>query len=278
MKVFSCYDSSPETWGQVTGIGATSSLWRRVLSRALAGTYVRRRAVTPDGAFEAYVSGGASLKVLDPRGLNLDPVQRVFIRDWVKRDSIVWDIGANIGLFALPAALKAKEGKVFAFEPNRDVVKQLKRTQRLAANRELNVMVESLALSDHDGSAQFEVSAYGTTLSRLKGEGAWLDGQVKVSETRTVVALTMDTLARSLPPPTIVKLDVEGAEMKVLRGGEATIARHRPVMLIEGHKEISAALAAFLGGLDYVMLDGADGKLITVPSWDTIAVPREKHH
>jgi FkbM family methyltransferase len=243
----------------------------------LAGAYLRRRAETPDGAFEAYVSGGASLKVLDPRGLTLDSVQRAFIQQWVKRDSIVWDIGANLGLFAFPAALKAKEGKVFAFEPNRDVARQVERTLRLPANRGLNIAVECLALSDHDGTAEFEVSAYGTALSRLKGEGAWLDGQVKVRETRTVVALTMDTLAASLPPPAIVKLDVEGAEMRVLEGGRATLARHRPVMLIEGHKEISAALALFLAGLDYAMLDGADGAPITVPAWDTVAVPREKY-
>lgn len=260
-------------------IGARSSLWRRILLRALAGTYVRRKGTTPDGRFEAYVSGGSSLKLFDPRGLPIDPVHSAFIRDWVKSDSVVWDIGANLGLFAFPAALKARHGKVYAFEPDPDVARQIQRGLSLPCNKGLDVSVTAAAVSDRGGTAEFEISAYGTAMSRLKGEGAWHNSQVTARATRTVVTHTVDTLAKNLSAPTIIKIDVEGAEVKVLEGARNTIARCRPVMLIEGPRELWDALGAFLREYDYVMLDGGgDGRaLLEHPVWDTVAVPREKY-
>jgi hypothetical protein len=65
------------------GIGAQSSYWRRALLRSLSSIYVRRKCVTPDGTFHAYVSGGSSLKVLNPRGLAIESVHQRFISTWV---------------------------------------------------------------------------------------------------------------------------------------------------------------------------------------------------
>jgi hypothetical protein len=61
--------------------------------------------------------------------------------------------------------------------------------------------------------------------------------------------MTIDELVASgeLPPPTLVKIDVEGAEVAVLEGMRATIERHRPAIICELHEtnaEVAAALAA----------------------------------
>ncbi|HKT53680.1 MAG TPA: FkbM family methyltransferase, partial [Caulobacteraceae bacterium] len=74
--------------------------------------------------------------------------------------------------------------------------------------------------------------------------------------------------------------DVEGAEMNVLSGGEATISRHRPTMLIEGPSELWEPMGAFFRRLDYVMLDGGAERQepLDHPAWDTVAVPRERFH
>jgi FkbM family methyltransferase len=259
------------------GIGAKSSLWRRFLLRSFAEIYLRRRGATPAGVFEVYVSGGSSLKMFDPRGLPIDPVHLAFIRDWVKPDSVVWDIGANLGLFAFSSALIAKRGSVFAFEPDDDVARSISRSVNLPANRGLHISVMSMAVSDQDGTAEFEVSSHGTAMSRLKGEGPW--HTVKARAVRSVATRKIDTLAEGLPLPSIIKIDVEGAEMKVLEGGRKTIGQSRPVMLIEGPRELWDALGAFLREHDYVMLDGAGDKteLLTHPVWDTVAVPAEHY-
>jgi hypothetical protein len=139
----------------------------------------------------------------------------------------------------------------------------------------LHISVVPIAVSDQDGTAEFEVSAHSTAMSRLKGEGPW--HTVKARAVRSVVTRKIDTLAESLPLPSIIKIDVEGAEMKVLEGGRKTIGQSRPVMLIEGPRELWDALGAFLREHDYVMLDGAGDKteLLTHPVWDTVAVPAE---
>jgi hypothetical protein len=66
--------------------------------------------------------------------------------------------------------------------------------------------------------------------------------------------------------------------MKVLRGGEATIAKFRPPILIEGPEELSAPMGAFFRAHDYVLLDGAAENPVPLekPVWDTLAIPRER--
>jgi FkbM family methyltransferase len=262
----------------VTGIGSRSPWWRRAAFRWLGATYIRRRGATEDGAFDAYVSAGSSLKVLDPRGLPIDPVHRRFIRDWIARDAVVWDIGANLGLFAFPAALKARAGRVYAFEPDVDLAANLARGLRLARNRGLPLTALCLAVADADATATFEVSKFSRAMNRLAGVGSWNDASVAAHELRTVATLRIDTLAKSLAPPSVIKIDVEGAELQVLEGGSATLAAHRPVLLIEAPTELWSGLKAFFAAHDYVLVDGAAEHPTPLedPAWDTVAVPREK--
>src|SRR6516164_3299995 len=142
------------------GIGALSPFWRRMLLRSLSKTYIRRECITPDGSVQAYVSGGSGLKVLHPRGLPIDPVHQRFIRDWIEPDATIWDIGANLGLFALPAALKAHNGAVYAFEPDVELAANLLRSLRLPQNNGLNLSLFCLAVSDVDGTANFQISMF----------------------------------------------------------------------------------------------------------------------
>lgn len=71
------------------GIGAQSPVWRRLLYRAFASKYFRRKCRTSDGTFVAYVSPGSVLKVLNFRQPLVDPVHQRFIRNWFKSDAVV---------------------------------------------------------------------------------------------------------------------------------------------------------------------------------------------
>jgi FkbM family methyltransferase len=228
--------------------------------------------------FEAYVSPNSSLKVLSLRGLSIDPVHRRFICDWVDPDAIVWDIGSNLGLFAFPAALKANRGQVYGFEPDVDLAANLLRSLRLPQNKKLKVGVFCLAVSNSDSTATFQISKYSRAMNRLEGVGEWQDQQVYNDEVRTVATMRVDTLSKSIAPPAVLKIDVEGAEMQVLEGGEATIAKYRPTILIEGPHELWDRMGAFFQKHNYVLLDGA-AKVqspLDRPVWDTVAIPREK--
>ena len=264
--------------GLTMGIGAASSIWRRALFKALGSVYFRRKCRTSDGVFQAFVSSNCSLKVLSPRGLFIDPVHQRFIRDWIEPTSVVWDVGANLGLFALPAALRAAKGRVYGFEPDVELAANLYRTLRLPQNNGLKISWFCLAISNQDSTAAFQISKFSRAMNKLEGVGEWHNNQVITDELRSVATMRIDTLSQSLSPPTVLKIDVEGAEMRVLEGGEETISTHRPAILIEGPRELWKKIGSFFRKYDYILLDGAAEFHVPLaePVWDTIAVPREK--
>jgi FkbM family methyltransferase len=259
------------------GIGAKSPAWKRALYRAFASTYFRRTCRTGDGTFAAFVSPGSMLKVLDFRQPLVDPAHQRFIRNWVKPDAVVWDIGGNLGLFALPAALKASSGQVYVVEPDVELAANLCRSLRLRQNKKLNVSVLCLAVSDSTGVASFQVAKFSRAMNKLEAAGRWHDDSVIADEVRPVAVMTVDVLAKTLRPPTAIKIDVEGAEMAVLEGAAATISAFRPAILVEGHRALWEAMTAFFARHRYVMLDGESDRPSPVlrPAWNTVAVPQE---
>jgi len=259
-------------------LGRNAAHWRQTLSRVTANWHFKRRVTTPDGGFDLYVSPGSALSVMDPRGVAVDPVHVRFISRWVEPTSVVWDIGGNQGLFGFPAALKASRGQVYIFEPDVQLGYYLIRSMRRDANAKLPIQLMPMALSDSDGVAEFLISALGKSMNKLAGAAPWHDGLYIASEKRAVATLRIDSIAKTLRAPDIIKIDVEGAELRVLEGGRQTIAAARPIMLIESPKEISAGIKAFLDSLDYVIADGAaeTPALIAEPVWDTVAIPKEK--
>jgi FkbM family methyltransferase len=258
-------------------IGAQSPFLRRALFRAFSSVYLRRKVTTPDGRFEAFLSPGSSLKVLRPK-MEMERVHQRFIRDWIETDSIVWDVGLNLGLFALPAALKAARGHVYGFEPDADLIANILRSLRLPANKGLRVSPYCVAVSDADGTARFQISKFSRAMSKLEHVGRWHDEQIVADQVRPVVTMRVDTLARTIPPPSVMKIDVEGAEMHVLNGAVETIATHRPAILIEGPREVWDQMGTFFRDRDYLLFDGAsdERRALEHPVWDTFAIPREK--
>ncbi|NLF31684.1 MAG: FkbM family methyltransferase [Planctomycetes bacterium] len=156
------------------------------------------------------------------------PVARVFDA-LVRPDDVVFDVGANIGFFSLLSARRirsaAGSGQVHAFEASPPIQDLLRRN--LALNNADNVTLHPLAVCDHDGTAQFHTAAGDYLgLSSLRA----LDGSS--TTTHTVRCARPDSL-RDLPPPTLLKIDVEGAEMQVLQGARGCIDAGQPWIIFE---------------------------------------------
>jgi len=153
----------------------------------------------------------------------------------VTSGATVYDIGANTGFYTLLAARRAGAGgNVHAFEPSPRNLGPLREHVRL--NRFDQVTVHPVALSDHAGELAFEDT--GSFTGRLTRHGS-----LKVR------AVTLDQIAhdQDLPPPSVLKIDVEGAELSVLRGGQQTITGHRPVIFLATHGcEVQAACRRLL--------------------------------
>jgi FkbM family methyltransferase len=149
-----------------------------------------------------------------------------FFCEVVREGQVVFDIGANVGFYTLLAScLVGPRGKVFAFEPLPENVRYLER--HLELNECGNAEVLSLAMSDRCGFASFSLSG-----NRFVG---CLDeqGELKV-RVSSVDALVLEA---RLPFPDVMKIDVEGEELRVLRGASRTIERCQPLVLLATHND-----------------------------------------
>jgi FkbM family methyltransferase len=162
----------------------------------------------------------------------------------VHSGGVVYDVGAHAGFFTLLASvLVGPHGSVYAFEPLPENVVTLRGNLRL--NRVANAAVMEAALGDRCGTVPFHRAP-----DTFRGRTGTADGDLHVA------MLTLDHVVaeRALPPPTCIKIDVEGDEGRVLAGGLATLARCRPAVLVSVHGDDSAASCrAMLEELAYIV-------------------------
>jgi FkbM family methyltransferase len=165
----------------------------------------------------------------------------------VARGDTVIDVGANIGMITVPLALAAHEGGlVVAFEPLPDNVRRLR--ANLERNTLSNVRVVEAAAGPMDGVATLHTArdaAFGS-LDRVVKYRAASDIEVSLR--------SVDSVWRELGEPrvSLVKIDVEGTELDVLRGASALLKRDRPALLVEADPgERAAAVRQWLAGIGY---------------------------
>lgn len=152
-----------------------------------------------------------------------EPALQALMAKTVKRGSIFYDIGANVGFYSLLASRLVGDGKVYAFEPLPRNTVFLR--QHLALNTVRNVDVIEMAVSDQVGTARFAVEATGAM------------GHIEESGTLQVPSTTLDALTeqRRIAPPDYIKMDIEGEEGKALRGAERCLRSSRPTLLLATH-------------------------------------------
>lgn len=153
--------------------------------------------------------------------------------DSIPEGAVLWDVGANVGLYAVYAA-KQRNCRVWAFEPS------VFNLELLARNIHLNELVSRIcivpfALSNAVGSNQLRMTTteWGGALSTFGEEYGW-DGEAirKVFEFQTM-GLPMDA-ARDLlgiPQPDFIKMDVDGIEHLILSGGASVLAAVKEVLI-----------------------------------------------
>ena len=125
----------------------------------------------------------------------------------MKPGDIVYDIGANVGFYTIFAAHLVKDtGHVYAFEPFPKAATFAQK--HVALNGFHNVTFFQMAIANYSGVARFQEAEL-NAMGRLTTEGSL---EVLVTSIDTLVA------EKNLSPATIIKIDVEGAELVVLRG------------------------------------------------------------
>lgn len=154
------------------------------------------------------------------------------------------DVGANIGLVSLALASACPELRVVSFEPDAGVAERFRRNVRLNPGVASRIELNELAASDSNGTAQFVSSDAGNP------ETGHLSMSGQPSSGPTVQCGRLDDFfADRDQKPDVIKIDVEGAELKVLQGMPLLLERSRPkAIMIEVHGFAFGADAAAVKG------------------------------
>jgi FkbM family methyltransferase len=220
----------------IVGVGrlltAVQNPRRRVSTLARAGHMLEQHVTVPTTRGALTFLCATARAVHDPQGFGTDePETLAWIEEFLSEGTL-WDIGANIGLYALYAALDPKT-RVVAIEPGAATFGALMR------NVELNglgdrIQAFCLALDEapHVASLHMAHTEAGHSMHAF-GAPVTVMGPVQAVFSQATLGLSVDVLAgiAGVWPPDHIKLDVDSIEAKILRGARQTLSRVRSVIV-----------------------------------------------
>jgi len=150
-------------------------------------------------------------------------------------DDVFYDIGANIGIYSLYAAALFPKMKIYAFEPmeaNYETLHKLRKYNEFG-----NITPMRYAIGNQRGKCRLSVPDWtsGATGSQMGETGDY-----------EVMCETVDGIASLWPPPTHIKIDIDGQEMAVIRGMKNTLPMIKSI-LIEVSRASKWAVLSILG-------------------------------
>ncbi len=231
--------------------GVQEAYRRLKIRRALAQKVVRVDHPTLDVRIRVTTGATARLRV---ESVAKEPWTVAWLERSVRPGDVVWDVGANVGVYALLAArLLGEEGTVVAVEPG------YANFAALCDNVVLNGLGERivplpLVLGEAPRTATLDYSDLraGSALHLLDGAGA------HAAYRQPVLVHTLDQVVETfgVRAPTLLKLDVDGGEVAVLTGAHGALAR--PVLrsvLVEIESELTEGVGSALAGAGLLLVD-----------------------
>jgi FkbM family methyltransferase len=258
------------------------SIARRIMEVALGPLVIKRRLPAGAGGGLVVVSGKVGgLKYLLKRSRHWDPELLNIADLLITRGHSVWDVGANVGLFSQAAAFHAgAEGKILSIEADIDAVTLLNRTCRYRMPDHAVVTILPVAVSSSVGFVRFAIAKRARASNSIEGFGSTQTGGIK--ETRTLPCVTLDSLLEHFRAPDVLKIDVEEAELEVLRSAELVLIQSRPIIYCEVSTKTRLEVEKLLRDRAYRLWDGRgfDGALrgagISDQTINLVAIPEER--
>jgi FkbM family methyltransferase len=163
-------------------------------------------------------SAGYSIKPYEPYTIEL-------LKEHVKKDDYVIDIGAAIGYYSLELArLVGERGKVFSFEPEENNFQLLQKN--IQVNNYENIIPVKKAVLDKKGVKNLYIQ-------RNIGSHS-LYNEFDGTKSKKVEIISLDEFFKDVDRKiSFIKIDIEGSEAKALKGGEKLIKKNKPAMVIE---------------------------------------------
>jgi FkbM family methyltransferase len=229
------------------------------------------------GAYPIFVTPDASLRYWATNIEKVDAKLLSLCEELVKPGSIVWDVGANVGLFTFTAAaLAGPDGRVLAIEPDTFLADLLQRSSTASNGKRAKVDILPVSISDHVGISDFYISNRGRAQNFL-GERSGFPAISSTRETQLVVTVTLDWLCDRYPAPTVLKIDVEGSEDRALKGASRLLHEHHPSILCETPAQHADAVSECLRENGYAFYDAdvepRERQRLERLAWHTLALP-----
>jgi FkbM family methyltransferase len=189
----------------------------------------------------------------------------------IKPGSVILDVGANIGTHTLSlASLVQNEGYVFSFEPQRLAFEFL--CANILINNLTNVFPMHVGISNEPGELLIPVI---NPAIKVNTAGFTIEGH-KTGDVVRIITLDSIQLTRC----NLIKIDVEGMELKVLEGARQTIQNHRPILFVENNKqENSERMIRHIMDMNYscwwFFSEYSDSSRQYNPDFDMLCLPAE---
>jgi FkbM family methyltransferase len=216
---------------------------------------MRRRLPAKFGRLPIYVTPEAGLRYWSAMS-RVDPILYRMAEEMVKPGSVVWDVGANVGLFSVcAAALAGPSGFVLAVEPDVWLAHLINRSsQRLAIGHCVCAKIEVLCSSISDsGRISRLVIAERARASNYLVEAVGSTQATGARRLQPTAVLTLDFLLEYFPAPTVLKIDAETHEANILNGGLRLLQEARPTIWCEVSAENCDEVTKVLHAANYQM-------------------------
>jgi len=274
---------------RVRKLKSYSNLIRRNLGFPVRNFLLRNRPIHVQASGLAYLlspEGSVPLEMWSGRYFEQHEVD--FIVGCLRPSMTFFDIGANVGLFSIPAAKKLTQGTVYAFEPTPLIFQTLVKNARL--NNVENLRAIHSAVGDRNGEATLQVNVTGK--DGLNTIGRPTHDYSEVVATETVPILTLDSFVETnaVPRVDLMKIDTEGAELLIFRGARSLLARpDAPAILFEcgcltrgfGYHPVESLWLLHSHGFHFFMMDSANGSLTPLsgsPPRDAMVFAVKRNH
>lgn len=197
----------------------------------------------------------------------------------IPANAIIFDIGANVGLMTLPFAQTASTGIVYAFEPTHYALKKLKRNLELNPDLSNRISIINTFISDKT-TANANIKAYSSW--KVGGEDWGEKHPVHLGtakDTSGVGSITLNDfcIKNKIERLDFIKIDTDGHEFEVFKGGKDAINKLHPQIIFEiglyvmEEKNIDFSFYSnYFESINYKIFDSSTGKEITIKNYKKI--------
>ena len=253
---------------------------RKLLQATTKSLVIKRKLPARYSHTPVYVTPDSALQYLKPNLGKTFHELFAIVDEFVEPGSVVWDIGANVGMLTFAAAFRAgSEGEVVALEADPLLAATIQRSARLTKNQGLNVHVLCAAVADQYGIARFSIANRGRSSNALESVG----GRSQMGGSRYVQhvpTLSADDLLETFTAPSFVKIDVEGAEIVLLEHARRLLSEVRPVIYCEVGKEQRSRVYEIFTAQNYQLFNGDlptdQRQQLETCTFNTLALPAER--